>query len=236
MKVLKKIADFFGYSLSRKHKTENLYDLIKLRLEENPCDHLLDVGANMGDFTFNLSPLFERSFCFEPNKELIIKLNDRFKKNNSIEIIPNGVGDKIEEKNFFITNDKGKTLSSIKRQNEIIRKLLKNTKIHNEYNINIITLENFIIKNNLNNKNFFLKIDTQGNDLEVLHGLKNYTENIKYIKIEMPVINIYDIGYNFNEINYFMKKNNFSPLYFEHITRDKSGCLVEYDVVFEKKI
>ena len=63
--------------------------------------------------TFNLSSLFERSFCFEPNKELIIKLNDRFKKDNSIEIIPNGVGDKIEEKNF-ITNDKGKTLSQLK--------------------------------------------------------------------------------------------------------------------------
>ena len=30
----------------------------------------------------------------------------------------------------------------------------------------------------------------------------------------MPVINIYDICYNFNEINYFMK-NNFSPLCFD---------------------
>ena len=171
MKLLKKIANFFDYSLTRKHKTESLYDLIKLRLINNPCDHLIDVGANMGDFTYNFSPLFKSSSCFEPNKELISKLNNRFQKDKNIKIFSYGVGDKIEEKNFFITNDNGKTLSSIKKQSKIIHSLLKNTKIVEHYNIKIITLNDFIIKNNLHEKSLFLKIYTQGNDLEVLFGL-----------------------------------------------------------------
>ena len=32
----------------------------------------------------------------------------------------------------------------------------------------------------------------------------------------------------------FMKSNNFIPLYFQHLSRNKRGELVEYDVVFEK--
>ena len=236
MKVLKKVANFFGYTLTRKHKTESLIDLIKLRLIINPCDYLIDVGANMGDFSYNYRQMFNNLICFEPNHNLISILNQKFKNNNNIKIFNLGVGDRKESRNFYITNDKGKTLSSIKKQNNIIHKLLKNTRIVDQYNINVITLHDFIIENNLQEKSIFLKIDTQGNDLEVLHGLKKFIKNIKFIKIEMPVINIYDISYNFLQINEFMDQNNFIPLYIEHITRDKSGRLVEYDVVFERKI
>ena len=236
MKVLKKVANFFGYSLTRKHKTESLIDLIKLRLIMNPCDYLIDVGANVGDFSFNFRQIFNNLICFEPNRNLISILNQKFKNNNNVKILNLGVGDKKESRNFYITNDKGKTLSSIKKQNNIIHKILKDTRIVDQYNINIITLHDFIIENNLQEKSLFLKIDTQGNDLEVLYGLKKFIKNVKFIKIEMPVINIYDINYNFSKINEFMDQNNFIPLYTEHITRDKSGRLVEYDVVFERKM
>ncbi len=235
MKVLKKIASLFGYSITRKHKTEDLNQLIELRLKNNPCDCLLDVGANIGNFLDEYSSLFENSYAFEPNKDLIIKLNERFSKNKNIKIYEFGVGNVNGTNNFFVTGDKGKTLSSIKKQSQIISQILKNTQIIDEYNIKIIKLSDFIDKNNLSNKSFFLKTDTQGNDLEVLLGIESFIKNVKYIKIEMPVINIYEISYNFEKINKFMKSHNFHPLYIEHISRNKFGELVEYDAVFEKK-
>ena len=136
---------------------------------------------------------------------------------------------------LYITNDKGNTLSSIKRQNNIIHEILRNTNIVDKKKIELTSLSDFIVRENLENKTFFLKTDTQGNDLEVLRGLKNFIKNIKYIKIEMPVVNIYDINYRYNEINKFMELHNFEPLYFQHITRSKKGKLIEYDAVFEKK-
>ena len=69
MKVLKKIASLFGYSITRKHKTEDLNQLIELRLKDNPCDCLLDVGANIGNFLDEYSSLFKNSYAFEPNNE-----------------------------------------------------------------------------------------------------------------------------------------------------------------------
>ena len=69
-----------------------------------------------------------------------------------------------------------------------------------------------------------------------ISNLKKFISNVKFIKIEMPVINIYDIDYKYHEINEFMKKNNFVPLHFQHLTRNKNGKLVEYDVIFERSI
>ena len=145
-----------------------------------------------------------------------------------------GVGDTNKKTNFYVTNDKGKTLSSIKKQSENMSKLLRNTEVVDNYEIEIVKLYDYIIKEKLINNTFFLKTDTQGNDIEVLYGLKEFIKKVKFIKIEMPVINIYEINYKFEQINDFMKKNLYKPLYIQHLTRSKKGELIEYDTVFEK--
>ena len=113
-------------------------------------------------------------------------------------------------------------------------KLLRNTEVVDNYEIEIVKLYDYIIKEKLINNTFFLKTDTQGNDIEVLYGLKEFIKKVKFIKIEMPVINIYEINYKFEQINDFMKKNLYKPLYIQHLTRSKKGELIEYDAVFEK--
>ena len=174
MKNLKKIFNYFGYTITRKHKTEDLRSLIKLRLDINPCDCLIDVGSNVGDFLSEYNTFFPNSYAFEPNKELLPQLRKRFIKNKNVHIYDCGIGEFNTDTDLFITSDKGKTLSSIKNQKEIINKILRNTKIVKKEKIKIINLKDFIIKNKLENKSFFLKTDTQGNDLEVLLGLKDF--------------------------------------------------------------
>ena len=49
--MLKKIFKHFGYSLSKIKKSQNLDEIIKFRLQNNPCELLIDVGANQGDFS-----------------------------------------------------------------------------------------------------------------------------------------------------------------------------------------
>ena len=171
MKILKKIFNSLGYSLTRKHKAENLEALIKLRLSQNHCDYLLDVGSNVGDFTYDYNSFFSKTFAFEPNGELIPNLKNRFFNNKNIFIHQLGVGLNNENLDLYITNDKGKTLSSIKKQNHVINEVLRNTEIVRQDKIRLVNLNNFIKNEKLENKTFFLKTDTQGNDLEVLLGL-----------------------------------------------------------------
>ena len=50
MNVLKKIANSFGYSLTRKHKTDSLKELLSLRLKYNPCDYLINNKLDYKEF------------------------------------------------------------------------------------------------------------------------------------------------------------------------------------------
>lgn len=236
MKILKKIASSFGYNLTRKHKSETLKEIFAERVKNNKCDFLIDVGANVGNFFSEYHNFFKKTFIFEPNKNLHMYLKKKFEKFNDISFFSDGVGNKNEEKTFYITADRNSSLSSVKKQSAEMNKVLRNTNIIDKYKINIIKLSDFIRNNNFSKNNFFLKIDTQGNDLEVLLGLEEFIENIKFIKIELPVINLYETSYDYNDINQFMKNNKFKPVYLEHLSRNKDAELVEYDVLFEKII
>ena len=99
--------------------------------------------------------MFSKSFCFEPNKELFLGLKKKFSKKNNIIINELGVGDTNKKTNFYVTNDKGKTLSSIKKQSENMSKLLRNTEVVDNYEIEIVKLYDYIIKEKLINNTFF---------------------------------------------------------------------------------
>ena len=230
--MLKKIFKHFGYSLSKIKKSQNLDEIIKFRLQNNPCELLIDVGANQGDFSKNYIDNFKELFLFEPNKNLIDNLNARFEKEKKVKIFNIGI-DKIKSsRKFYITNDTGQTLSSMRTQTELMGQTLKNSKIIKDVNVNFDRLDN-IIPSKV--KNIFLKTDTQGNELNVLESLGNFIDKTIFIKCEMPVLNFYNIDYSYWDILDFFKKNDFIPVFFDNGIRNEKGKLIEFDVIFEKK-
>jgi hypothetical protein len=54
-----------------------------------------------------------------------------------------------------------------------------------------------------------LKIDTQGNELNVLKGSKKLLKNIKFIKLELMLYDYYEKSYSISDIELFLKKFNF---------------------------
>ena len=155
MKILKKIASSFGYNLTRKYKSETSKEIFNERIIKNNCDYLIDVGANMGNFFSDYHKSFKKTFAFEPNKNLLKILNNKFKEFNDIEFYSEGIGNINEEKLFYITGDRDSSLSSIKKQSSTISKILRNSDIVEEYKINIIKLSDFIKRNNLHKNSFF---------------------------------------------------------------------------------
>ena len=165
--MLKKIFKHFGYTLTKIKKSQNLDEIIKFRLQNNPCDLLIDIGANQGDFSKNYLDNFKELFLIEPNKSLTNNLSVKFQKEKKVKIFNIGI-DKIKSsRKFYITNDTGQTLSSMRTQTDLMDQTLKNSKIIKEVNVNFDRLDN-IIPNRV--KNIFLKTDTQGNELSVLES------------------------------------------------------------------
>lgn len=231
--MLRKIFNFFGYTFTKSKKSTSIDEIIYLRLKHEPTQILLDVGANKGKFTEYFYKDFKEYYLFEPNPELVDELKIKF-KDTDITILNYGTGDVPKKTILNITNDSASSLSSIKNQTEALGNNFRNTEVVNEINIEIKRLDNFLDNIDLKNKKLFVKIDTQGCDLETLKGLGKYISQVKFIKIEMPCIKLYDTSYDHWDILNYLKENKFVPVHFENISREKNGKLIEYDCFFEK--
>ena len=73
-----------------------------------------------------------------------------------------------------------------------------------------ISLSTFINKNNLQLPNY-LKIDTQGSEVEILKGLGSFinSESLYFIELEMSLYQINENGILLQHVINFMSKNNF---------------------------
>jgi len=233
--MIRKIFSLFGYSVTKKKKSVNIDDIIRLRLKRNKHNILLDIGANYGAFSEYNDDLFKKIYFIEPNTDLLDKLKKKFYKNHKYFFCDFATGDKNEIRSFYITNDSHQSLSSLKKQTTEMKENFRNTNVVNKKKIIVKRLDTYFNETKFNYKNFFLKIDTQGNDYETLIGLGNYIKKVKFIKIEMPCTKLYKINYTHWDILNYLKINNFEPVFFENISRKKNGKLIEYDVFFEKK-
>ena len=233
--MLKEIFNYYGYTFSKLKKTNLISDVIKFKLAKNNCDILLDVGANKGDFSHEFVKNFKKIFLIEPNPNLQMELDNRFKTNKNVKIFNHGVCSKNSIKKLFISGDTGSTLSSIKKQNKILKENLKKTEIISTQNIEFLRLDVLLRKNILSTDSIFLKTDTQGNDLEVLKSLGTYLRKVKYIKCEMSIIPLYRNQSRHWEILKFFKENRYEPIFFDNGLRDKNINMIEYDILLEKK-
>jgi FkbM family methyltransferase len=161
--------------------TGNLYaglieyeDMLFLLHALQPTETFVDVGANVGAYTILASKVAQaKSIVFEPLKNTIERLKDQIqinRINDSVDIRNIGVGDK--EGYLFFTNNKD-TENKVSPIGEA-----ENTTI-----ARVGTLDKELIKNN----HYFLKIDVEGFEYEVIEGASEIllSNNVSAIIIEL---------------------------------------------------
>ena len=163
---------------------------------------IFDVGAHWGRtclkfYNNNLdkNPIIH---CFEPDKRNI----QHFKK------FTNSIKNNVILNEKAVSNEKG-TIKLFVTKKTDCSSLLKPRKenfskwkfpdktcfnIIDEYDVECITLYDYIEKNNINCIDF-LKIDTQGNDLNVVKSLRDKISIVKKIALEVQIID-YEIYEN----------------------------------------
>lgn len=146
----------------------------------------IDVGSNKNDYSKMLVNFFERSkvYSFEANPHIFL---DKKKIKN---VIDYNLALGSEKKNTFIYDYKNKPKSS---HSSLYKNVLK--EIHKSNDIEKITTEmttlDFFCKVNQIQFIDFIKIDTEGNELDVIKGAKEMLSKNK----------IHVIQFEFNEMN-----------------------------------
>jgi len=178
-----------------------LFELEKSLNNIKKIDNLIDIGSNKGQFALIVKNKFKNCqiISFEPQNEFLNIQKKLFIKNTKFYNFCLGSINQI--KKIYILNRADSS------------SLLKPIIIKNKYKI--IKRENVYVKKLDDvikfkaNKTYFMKIDVQGYEYEVLKGAKNSLKFIKYILIEVSNKKFYYKQKHKKKLLSFLKKNKF---------------------------
>jgi FkbM family methyltransferase len=190
VEMKKKLKSIFGHNIMNllrrikytffPHLSEESKEIIAIRqkfynsfIKTNEL--IFDIGANIGNRTRPLLNIGAEVVAVEPQKIFQIILKRKF--GNKIKIVPMGLGEIEEIKDFFISD--AHTLSSFSKEwiESVKEGRFKDCTWAKPIKIKITTLDKLIEKYGLPK---FIKIDVEGYELEVLKGLTCAVDMISF--------------------------------------------------------
>ena len=192
---------FFNDTISNEINIDGVYeknqlDIIKSFLKR---DIFIDIGANLGNHTLYFDKYFKNIYSFEPHPLTfkLLEINTNYKSN-------------IKIFNFGLSEQEKKTSVIIKSQNNIGGEGYKENNNNGKIKEDVF-FKNFDEIYNFKNQISFIKIDVEGNELDVLKSMnKNLKNNQAIILLEFDVKNFSEN----NEIVMFLKNAGYNFFYF----------------------
>lgn len=187
---------------------------LKRRFESFEIDLVLDVGANEGQYRDLLRERVGysgRIISFEPVPELANKLAERAKIDSLWNVNNIALGSVVGSADFNITA--GSQFSSLlsPRQDDA-RMFSGQNRVIDRISVEISTLDALLdsIISKHQPKGVFLKMDTQGFEIEVLKGAAQALRFIAAIQAEVSVHRIYDGAPDYKDVIEFLQLNGFA--------------------------
>ena len=215
------------------HKIDNHSNLISKLLVDNKLI-ALDVGAQGGFFESNIFAKKYNDFFDPIMVEPLLNEAEKLSKKN-YKVITKGLWSANCKKKLYVLGKRLGSSSMYKPSKDnydlynFKKKDFSLFDITNEMEVECITADDSLNKLNIKHLDF-LKIDTQGSELEILKGLGEYRPLM--IKVEVQVVPMYEDVPNWSElVNYLYKINYMTCEWVEigpHLTRSP----VEMDMIF----
>jgi len=195
--ALKNLLNFFGFEIMRKRK-RNFDQIIQecfQKIQVTPRI-VIDVGAHVGESINRFNLLFRtpKIYSFEANPSLAHSLFTKYKESN-VKVFSMGLGavPGPQALNFY-TSSSGASSFLEANPDERFTKRRGISEVNTEKTlINIETLDGLYRGGIISEEIDFLKIDTQGTELDVLRGSSYLLKNslIKFIEVEIIVTPVY---------------------------------------------
>ena len=200
-------------------------------------DCLFDVGANTGQYATLVRSLGYQGqiFSFEPLSSAHKILKEKSIHDNLWTVYDRcGVGDqnKVETINISGNSYSSSFLAMLEKH----KKAAPDSEYLGQEEVNIFTLDN--IFSNLNNgyKRIFLKIDTQGYEMNVLKGVEKNIHKIYAVQLELSMSPLYDNSHLYQDFFDYFIKRGFECWNLQSGFRDpENGRLLQFDGLFVNK-
>jgi FkbM family methyltransferase len=235
---------FFGSRIKRelirssRYFSNMSYIEMKSMLRDNGIDLVLDVGANSGQFYLQLRKQIGytgKVFSFEPNPAMQAGLQKLKAADDNFEVFPHALG--ASESTLQLNVYKDSKLSSfLQGSDKRVDRFKDKFTTYETVEVPIKTLDGFFAaRPELDAASVFLKMDTQGFDLEVLKGLQQHRDKVKFIQSELSVIPLYENMPHYTESINFFEAAGYRVISLIPVTREKNkNHVIEFDAVWGK--
>ena len=233
LRLNSRITNQFNKLRAESHKTQNFTKLVSKLLQDTKLV-ALDVGAQGGFFHGSIFSEKYNNF-FSPI--VVEPIEDEAKKllKRNYKVISKGLwSDKCVKKLYVLGNRSGS--SSMYKPNKntfdlygLKKKNFSLFDISKEVDVKCSTAEDSLNKLDVKNLDF-LKIDTQGSELEILKGLGRYLPLM--MKIEVQIIPMYENVPSWGELMNYLYKLNYMTCEWIEIGSHATRTPAEMDMIF----
>ncbi len=195
------------------------------------CMHVVDIGANRGQFALIARKLFPqaRIDSFEPLKEPGDRFQALFKNDHLVNLYRFAIGPDKGEVTIHISNrDDSSSLLPITTQQST---LFPGTAERETRTIRVAMLEDTIARDEIQSP-ALLKLDVQGFEMEVLRGCEPLLERFHYIYVECSFVELYRGQAFADEVITFLREHNFILQGVYNPCYDNKGKAVQADFFF----
>lgn len=234
---LRKLFWKIGIDVSRFNPSSHPMARRKQILESNCIDLVLDVGANIGQFAFELRNYIgysKKIVSFEPLSSAFQKLKINANKDSQWEIFNFALGD-VEEKIQINIADNSQSSSILNMLPAHINAAPESKYIGKE-EIEVRKLDSIFDEICPGNRHIYLKIDTQGFESKVIKGAEKSLSKIDTVQMEMSLVPLYKDQILFSEMNTLMTEKGYSLISIEPgFANAKNGHLLQLDGIFQRQ-
>jgi FkbM family methyltransferase len=197
---------------------------------------LLDIGAFNGQFSQTARAFFDfqEIVCFEPNQQQ----HEQIKKNNGHHAVIENIAlsDSTGADVTFYLHEDASMNSTVDSHNEILKKEFpySNPESILRTTVKTSTLDDYVAGRNWADAVFMIKIDTQGNELNILEQGTKTLQRTEICLIEYMFTSPYKTNYTFEEMNEFMHRQGFHCEGALSIRKRPSGRISAVDFMYVK--
>ena len=155
---------------------------------------LVDIGGFQGEWTETCLRKFldKKIYVYEPNFEIFQRIENKFSKEKNVILKNLGVSSSSSYQTYYkilSTDDVIQMSGFVKRE------------IYSQYEVEEIKIKTVILDEEIKDPIDFIKIDTEGFELEILKGMETIlkSKNSKFIQFEYGGTYL-DKGINLNEV------------------------------------
>ena len=225
----------FGFDIVRFKPSRHPLARRRLLLAQSGVDLVLDVGANVGQYAEELRQL---GYCgtiisFEPMKTAFSRLERRARRDRRWDALNIGLGD--QEGTFKINVAANSWSSSIREMLPQHVVSAPHSKYVSQDEIVVRRLDSMMDELCPRSSTIFLKVDTQGFEMNVLRGAEKSLERIGLMQLEMSLVPLYRGEILFDEMSRYLMEKQYILVSLEPGFSDpKTGRLLQVDGVFSR--